>query len=84
MCGCGNQRQICHDGLGQASSRSQAMGDIVRGIALVAHDGFSARYDLGPCQRHIFAPGPQIAANPMSEKSWYWIPPRAALPRHDA
>jgi predicted aconitase with swiveling domain len=24
----------------------QAMGDIVRGVALVAHDGFSARYDL--------------------------------------
>ena len=23
-----------------------AMGDIVRGTALVAHDGFSARYDL--------------------------------------
>src|SRR5215467_6579538 len=24
----------------------QAMGDVVRGIALVAQDGFSARYDL--------------------------------------
>jgi uncharacterized protein len=24
----------------------QAMGDIARGVALVAHDGFSARYDL--------------------------------------
>src|SRR5215468_12578163 len=30
----------------KAFGARQAMGDIVRGIALVARDGFSARYDL--------------------------------------
>jgi predicted aconitase with swiveling domain len=33
-------------GSGKVLHARQAMGDIVRGVALVAHDGFSARYDL--------------------------------------
>jgi uncharacterized protein len=33
-------------GAAKAFRARQAMGDVVRGIALVARDGFSARYDL--------------------------------------
>src|SRR5215831_10755992 len=38
-----------------------AMGDIVRGIALVARDGFSARYDLDRVSGIFSRPGHKLA-----------------------
>jgi predicted aconitase with swiveling domain len=38
-----------------------AMGDIVRGTALVAHDGFSARYDLDRIKGVFSRPGHKLA-----------------------
>jgi predicted aconitase with swiveling domain len=46
MRGRSNQRQIGMTGSRKVLHARQAMGAIVRGVALVAHDGFSARYDL--------------------------------------
>ncbi|HEX3114844.1 MAG TPA: DUF126 domain-containing protein, partial [Bradyrhizobium sp.] len=38
-----------------------AMGDIVRGTALVAHDGFSARYDLDRIKGVFSRPAHKLA-----------------------
>jgi len=50
--------------------------------ALVAHDGFSARYDLDRIAEFL-APGHKLAASPMSENIC-WTPPKAAWRRLDA
>jgi predicted aconitase with swiveling domain len=61
MRGRGNQRQIGMTGPARLFRARQAMGDIVRGIALVAHDGFSARYDLDRIRGIFSRPGHKLA-----------------------
>jgi predicted aconitase with swiveling domain len=60
MCGCGNQRQIGMTGSAKLFRARQAMGDIARGVALVAHDGFSARYDLDRIRGIFSRPGHKL------------------------
>ena len=56
------------------------MGRKVQAQALVAKDGFSARYDLDRMRGHSRGPSTSSRARAMSAACWCSMPPRAASP----
>src|SRR5262249_45744743 len=56
-----DQRQMGMTNAAKILRARRAMGDIVRGIALVASDGFSARYDLDRARGIFSRPDHKLA-----------------------